>query len=144
MNLYAIILILFSIAGVAVCIREWRTIQRNKKSDSWVKVEGVIVESTPYNPQRDLLPVIKYQFTLNDTNYTSALEFPPGTQAMPEFSKSYVKKYPEGKTVDVFYNPSDENQSTLEPGQQKDDWLIFFLGLFAALTGVGFLVFSNT
>lgn len=143
MNLYIIILILFTIAGLFICIREWRHIKNQKKSDQWLSIEGVIVESKPYNPVGSLLPVIKYSYQIEDSTFTNDFEFPPGTAAMPEFSKSYMEKYPEGKTINVFYNPEDANQSTLEPGQQKDDWLIFGIGVLTTITGIVFLVFGH-
>lgn len=143
MNLYAIILTLFTIAGLFICIREWRHIKSKNKSNQWLSVEGVIVESNPNNLTGNLLPIIKYSYQVEGSTYTNTLEFPPGTAAMPEFSKNYFKKYPEGKTINVFYNPKDVNQSTLEPGQQKDDWFIFGIGVLTTIAGIVFLIFGH-
>lgn len=139
MNLYVVILVLFIVAGIFICVREWRIIKSNKKTGQWPSVEGVIEQSSPYNPSADLLPVIKYRYQVENESYQGTLQFPPGTAAMPELSKSYIEKYPIGKTVSVFYNPSDISQSTLEPGQQKDDWLIFGIGVLTIVAGLGFL-----
>ncbi len=143
MNLYVIILTLFTIAGLFISIREWRIIKRKNKSKQWLSVEGVIVDSKPDNLTGDLLPIIKYSYQIEGTTSINTLEFPPGTSAMPEFSKHYFEKYPEGKTINVFYNPDDINQSTLEPGQQKDDWLIFGIGVLTTIAGIVFLIFGH-
>lgn len=48
-----------------------------------------------------------------------------------------IEKYPEGKEVNVFYNPSNPNESTLEPGRK--DGVITVIILMALLFVTGFI-----
>ncbi len=52
-----------------------------------------------------------------------------------------IEKYPEGKEVNVFYNPSNQNESTLEPGRK--DGIIGALIVLILLFLLGFMAYSN-
>jgi hypothetical protein len=75
--------------------------------------------------------------------YQRALEFPDGTSPSPEFATSYVRKYPVGAKVPVYYNPDQPDQATLEPGLTRGDWMIPALGIAAMAFGIFALFFSR-
>lgn len=45
------------------------------------------------------------------------------------FAEQVVTKYPEGKTLQVFYNPADYTKSVLEPGLSKKSFVLFAIGM---------------
>ena len=73
--------------------------------------------------------------------YQRVLEFPGGASSSPELAASYVRKYPVGAKVSVYYNPDQPDQSTLEPGLSGGDWMIPALGVAAMAFGI-FALFS--
>lgn len=141
MNLYSLILISVAIGGIGISIWGWRILQASKRVAQWPTVQGRIETSTLSSGHNDLLPDIRYHYEVAGQNYQSRFEFPSGTHPLPEFSRSYVEKYPVGASVTVYYNPQNADDSTLEPGAQGD-WMILALGLLLAVGGVGALLVS--
>ena len=134
MNPYLIILILVTLGGIGISIWGWQILRNSQKMRNWPHVEGVIEKSEPSSEHDDLLPHIVYCFEVDDQALRSNFEFPSGTQPLPEFSQAYLKKYPTGAKVQVFYNPQQPSHSTLEPGAQGD-WLIMALGILMTFGG---------
>ena len=143
MNPYIITLLLFIIAGCGVTIWGWTILSRSKKTAQWPSVEGVIEQSQPSSGADDLLPHIVYSYAVSGRSYRSTVEFPSGTNPTEILAASYVKKYPAGAKIRIYYNPLQPDQATLEPGAARDDWLIFVLGLAATIIGTVFLLFSG-
>ncbi len=135
MNPYLIILILVILGGIGITIWGLQILRNSQKVKNWPSVEGVIEESEPSSEQDDLLPHIVYSYHLDGHALRSRFEFPSGTQPLPEFSQAYIKKYPLGAKVQVFYNPQHTSHSTLEPGSQGD-WMILIMGIFMAVGGM--------
>jgi len=50
-----------------------------------------------------------------------------------------MRQYPEGKIVDVYYDPNDPEISVLEPGFRPGMYSMPGFGLFFALSSSGFL-----
>ncbi|ALP53095.1 hypothetical protein Tel_07955 [Candidatus Tenderia electrophaga] len=136
MNLYGIILVAVALGGIAVSLWGWRVLKQARQMAQWPSTDGVIVESKPCSAQDDLLPHIEYRYEIGGETHRRRFEFPSGTNPMPELAESYVKKYPLDAPVQVFYNPDEPGQSTLEPGS-RGDWMILVLGI---LMTVGALV----
>lgn len=128
MNLYGIILILVTLAGLAISLWGWLILRQSKQRRQWPSVTGVIEASEPHSEQDDLLPNIVYRYEVGGETYRRSLQFPGGTNPMPEFAQSYVDKYPVGAEVQVYYQPDRPGQSTLEP-QTRGDWMILALGI---------------
>lgn len=141
MNLYAIILVIVTLGGIAISMWGWRVLKQTRETGQWPSTGGVIEASEPTSETDDLLPYIVYRYEVNGEVYRSSFEFPAGTNPMPEFAESYVRKYPVGAAVAVFYNPELPEQSTLEPGT-RGDWMILALGVLMALGGAISLLVS--
>ncbi len=139
LNTYALILWLFLLAGIGVTVWGWRIIATARRTRRWPQVEGVIERSEPSSAKDDLLPYILFSYSVAGQHYRCPLEFPSGTTPTPEFSASYVKRYPPGAKVTVFYNPDKREQATLEPGMRQGDWMIFALGVITIIGGTLFL-----
>ncbi len=134
MNPYVIILALVTLGGIAITLWGWQILRNSQKVKNWPSVEGVIETSESSSEHDDLLPHIVYCYEVADQTLRSNFEFPSGTQPLPEFAQAYVKKYPIGAKVSVFYNPQQASQSTLEPGAQGD-WMILALGILMTVGG---------
>ncbi len=139
MNPYFILLALVTLGGIGITIWGWQILGRSQKVRNWPSVEGVIEVSKLSSEQDDLLPHIAYRYDINDETLRSSFEFPSGTQPLPEFSQTYVRKYPVGARVQVYYNPQHKHQSTLEPGSQGD-WMVLVIGVFMAVGGAAALL----
>ena len=107
----------------------------------WPTVEGIIEESSPQSDSNDLLPHIVFAYSVEGYQYHQAFQFPEGTHPLPEFNQAYLKKYPVGETVRIYYNPEHPNIATIEPGAQGD-WMILALGLIMAAGGIITLLIS--
>jgi hypothetical protein len=139
---YGIILALFTLSGLAMTLWGWFIIARGRKSLRWPSVDGVVEQSLLASPENDILPKIVFSYHVADRRYQRDLAVPGGDGVTPDFAESYVKKYPQGAKVQVHYNPQQPEQATLEPGPARDDWLIFSVGIGAALLGALFLIFK--
>ncbi len=138
---YGIIIGLFILAGLATAIWGGLLLARSRRTLSWPAAKGRIEVAEPSSPENDLLPLIEYSYTVEGRTFRGRLRFPAGTQPQgPEFAASFVRKYPAGSEVAVYYDPEDPRQSVLERGNQGGDWLVLALGLGAVVLGVIMLV----
>lgn len=119
----------------------WRMIARGRRSLAWPSVEGTIEESRVASAEDDTLPKIVFSYTVDEHRYRCDAKLAGDAALSPDLAESRVNKYPAGARVRVHYNPREPGQATLEPGPARDDWLIFVIGLAAALLGLGFLIF---
>jgi hypothetical protein len=139
---YGIIIVLFTLAGLVMAGWGWRMIARGRRTLAWPSVEGVIEESRLASEEDDTLPKIVFSYTVAEHRYRCDTKLPGDAALSPDLAESRVNKYPAGRQVRVHYNPLQPDQATLEPGPARDDWLIFSLGLAAAVLGLGFLIFK--
>lgn len=135
MNLYIVILWSVTIGGMAISAWGWATLATSRKIKQWPTVEGIIEESSPVSSSNDLLPHIVFTYSVANSHHRHTFQLPEGTHPLPEFNQSYLKKYPAGTTVRVYYNPEQPDIATIEPGAQGD-WMILALGLMMALGGI--------
>jgi hypothetical protein len=139
-NAYAIILVLFIVAGLVTAIWGAVMIARARKSLSWPETSGVIEQSDLASATDDLLPNIRYAYIVDGARLSTVLRFPGGTTPSRELAEHYVARYPLGRRVAVYYDPADPQRSTLEPGPAQGDWLICFIGAAMVLLGIIFLL----
>ena len=141
MNFYPVILVLVTLGGIGISIWGWLILRKSRKIEQWPQVIGIIEASNPRSTENDLLPEIVFSYQINETNYRRQFEFPEGTHPLPEFAKAYNNKYPVGTKVEVFYNPEQPDNATLEPGAQGD-WMILAMGIAMMLGGALSLILS--
>lgn len=113
-----------------------------RKSLKWPSVPGKIESATFDSTSMDLLPNIQFSYIVNNIEYRRTIEFARDILPSEEFSKSYVERYPSGTLTEVFYNPEQPEDATLEPGPGNGDWLVFALGFVTTLFGFIFLIVS--
>ncbi|MEJ2180408.1 MAG: DUF3592 domain-containing protein [Gammaproteobacteria bacterium] len=144
-NPYSIILGLFVVAGLLATLWGLRVIVMARKTLQWPAVAGTVEESkisTESSEINDLLPHIKFCYSIEQQTFHQVMQFPGDITPSQEFSRSYVDKYPVGASVQVYYNPEDPEKATLEPGLAKGDWLILAIGLGMVVIGVLLFFFA--
>jgi hypothetical protein len=139
MNLYSVILLGFCLMGVGIMVWGWKVIAKGKVKKAWPTVEGCISQSNKVGGVGDLFPNIVYRYDVDGQSIEKELDYPGGTEPTPEFVNSYLKKYPVGTPVLVYYNPQQVQDATLEP-TQGSDWIIFTLGALMAVFGLIFFL----
>ena len=74
---------------------------------------------------------IQYKYMVSGEEFTSdKVHFLNTGEGLSDgYAKSYVEKYPVGKTVTVYFNPTNPAKSVLEPENRSYSslWLIIFL-----------------
>jgi len=143
LNYYALIIGGFIIVGLAITAFGWRGFQKGKANQQWPSITGQISSTTLTSAENDLLPDIRFSYTVDGKHYEGRVEFPPGTMPMPGFASAQLEKYPAGSPVTVHYNPQQPEQATLEPGRANDDWLILAMGIGFTAIGVLAMFFSG-
>ncbi len=140
MNGYVAIIGMFIVSGLAITAWGVRIMAQARKTQRWPSVDGEIVHSVAGAETEDLLPDIEFSYRVGSGEFSQKMVFPSGTMPSPEFNKSYLKKYPVGAQVRVYYDPGQHNMATLEPGTANGDWMVLAAGLVVTLTGVGMLL----
>lgn len=140
MNGYLMIIGLFIVSGLAITAWGVHIMLAARKTQQWPAVEGKIERSVEGSETEDLLPDIEFSYPVDGETFHRSLEFPAGTMPTPEFNSSYLKKYPPGSKVQVYYDPSKPAQATLEPGMASGDWMVLAAGLITAIIGLGMLL----
>ncbi len=134
MNLYSAILGTVLLAGLGITAWGWKILANSKKIKQWPTTEGIIEESTE-KPELDLLPHIVFSYQIEGKQYQRKFDFPEGTHPLPEFNQTYLKRYPVGKNVTIYYNPEQFETATLE-AETQGDWMILALGILMAVGGL--------
>ncbi len=140
MNLYSVILGAVAIGGLGLTIWGWSILSKSRKIKSWPTVAGKINESktsseSANSVNSDLLPHIIFSYQVNGKTYTNVFKFPEGTHPLPEFNQAYLRRYPAGKAVTVYYNPDQPETATLEP-EAQGDWMILAMGVMMTVGGL--------
>lgn len=143
MNPYAIILILFTLAGVAMMIWGWLIIARARRMTGWPNVEGVVEKSPSPEGEDGIERQIDIRYTVAGREFLHHLDITPAPAMSPDAEVENVDRYPAGAKIKIYYNPDSPEQATVELGLAHDSWLIFILGLGAATMGAAFLLFNG-
>ena len=140
---YVVILAMITVTGIIATVWGWLIIARVKKTKQWPSIEGEIVKSRRGLDRNDLLPDIEFHYTVQGRAYTKSQEFPADLTPDEAFTDNFLKKYPVGARVTVYYDPYDPEQATLEKGFISGDWMVFALGVGMTLFGVVSLMFHG-
>jgi len=140
LDFYEIFMGIFTLAGIVTAAWGWRIIVKAKKTQKWPSVEGVIEKSKRCMEHNDLLQEVVFSYEVDGRRRTRIQEFPRDMTTHPQFTESYLEKYPAGAKVPVYYDPADPDRATLEVGFISGDWMIFVWGLGMIAIGIVFLV----
>lgn len=140
MNPYAVIIVLFTIAGLGLAIWSWKKIQKLKYQLAWPKVDGIIIQS---EVAKNLIPKVVYLYKVGETEYSREIEFSSEVTAAPELSKNLIADYPLDKKFEVSYKQDSPEVATLQPGPSREDWVGFVFGAGSFVFGLFLLIITN-
>ena len=143
LNPYSIIQGIFVGSGLLVTLWGVRVIVKTRKTLKWPCVAGKIEESRINFGAKDLFPHIVFSYSVDQQAYQQSMKFPADVTPTPELTKSYLDKYPAGFLVQVYYNPDNPQEATVEPGPREGDWLILTIGIAMLLLGILMLFFAG-
>ncbi len=140
---YVVILTMLTVTGIIATVWGWLILAKAKKSKQWPSIEGEIVKSRRGLGRNDPLPDIEFRYTVQGRTYAKTQEFSADLTPDEEFTDNFLKKYPVGTSVTVYYDPYDPEQATLEKGFISGNWMVFALGVGVTLFGVLSLIFHG-
>jgi hypothetical protein len=145
MPLISLFFAVFILAGGIVAGFGVRNILNAHESRIWPHTDGTIVyseveRSTGSKGDSSYSPGIKFQYSIQGQKYEGDIVAfgMKSVSAGRGFAERFVKKYPKGKDVKVFYNPSEVSKSVLEPGLSKRSFILFAFGISFMLIGICF------
>ncbi|MCM8538380.1 MAG: DUF3592 domain-containing protein [Lentisphaeraceae bacterium] len=129
--------IIFILFGALVCYFGYTSAEKGEASKSWPTVKGKITYSEVLHSRNGYFPSVDYEYSINgvkyinyDIDYGRVVE----RSKAQSFAKRIVKRFYLGSEVDIYYDPSDPEESVLIPGGNTMNWfLIAFGGIFIAI-----------
>ena len=122
-----------------------RNILNAHESRNWPYTDGTIVYSeaerrSGNKGRSSYSPRIKFQYSIEGQQYEGDIVAfgMKSVSAGRGFAERFVKKYPKGKDVKVFYNPVEISKSVLEPGLSKRSFILLAFGISFMLIGICF------
>ncbi len=108
----------------------------------WPETEGIITSSEVYTSESseggtNYCLDISYKYTVDNVNYTGYRVSYSSEDSCDSWSQNADDDYPEGKTISVYYDPSDPSESVLETGFAGVD---FFLCCFFIFPLIGLVM----
>lgn len=138
-----LIIILASLAGLALTIFGVNNSIDAQKTKSWPTTDGIIITSEVIQSSR-FVPHIVYTYSVNTVELTSEKI---GLTNYAQYKKKadaakQADKYPVNTKVTVYYNPSNIGEAILSPGINGSHIFMIFLGLIICLAPLIGLVYS--
>jgi len=119
-----------------------------KQSENWPTVAGEIVRSRVVNSRNSdgdkmYSAEIEYRYEVDGQEHKSnRVAFGgDGSSSSTSMAKKVTRRYPVGKTVDVYYDPDLPADSVLETGTSWSSYMVFGIGMAFLL--IGFLVTAS-
>jgi len=140
----------FVALGLLVTAWGFSTLSRAKASKSWPSVEGTVLssevtedwdtttssrggrrrESVTYGAE------VSYQYAVDGRSYTSTrVSFGQYQSSNCGHAAGIVGRYPEGKKVDVHYDPASPGTAVLEPGAGGGAYIPLLIGVVFVIAG---------
>jgi len=149
LNIAQLAKILIIAVGLMTIILSVLALIRGKYSKNWNKTEGEILKSefiefgTSGDTERIFKPKVKYKYVIQGKEYFSKRVY-FGSFLMSNFKKRnslrIVAKYPEGKIIPVYYNPTNVRMSVLETGVKSEIIITCIIGVFIFIFGYLLLI----
>lgn len=142
-KLNMLIIILASLAGLAVTIFAANNSVNAYKSKSWPTTEGTIYSSEVTGSSR-YIPKVVYTYNV-DTNAYSSERI--RLKDMAQYKKQQdaqevANKFPVDAKVKVYYNPNKADEAILEPGIKGEHIFMLFIGLVIFIAPLIGLIYS--
>jgi len=145
MPIISLFLTVFILAGGIVAGFGVRNIVHAYDSRSWPHTNGTVTYSEVERRSgskrgSSYSPGIKYSYFIQGQQYEGDIVAfgMKSVSAGRGFAERFVKKYPKGKDIKVFYDPSVMSTSVLEPGLSKRSFILFAFGMSFMIFGICF------
>jgi len=139
----------FIFVGSILLILGINLLWKGIRSKNWPKVKGTIRRSEvdvfhtldEEGASQDFSADIYYEYAVEGQSYGgTTVKLNYGEIKGRGDSSRAIDKYPQGSTVDVYYDPEDPNRAALEPGIPLSTIVFLLLGpLFILIGGAIFL-----
>ncbi len=104
-----------------------------------LNTKGRVTQSKTYWESKGWHYEIWYEYSVNSTFYKSdRVSYGYTGSSDKSFAINYANKYPVGKSVIVYYDATDPNNSVLEPNVYNYDWI--FVIIMITTLGSSFLI----
>ncbi len=118
-------------------------LKAKKAAESWSQVAGIVQKSElSIEHSRDsdgdrsthYYPLVTYSYIVDSLSYTNnAISFGKSSLSKKR-SLSKLAEYPQGATVNVYYDPADPTQAVLEP--KASSFVTILFGIILVITGI--------
>lgn len=138
-----LIIILSSLAGLALTIFAANTAMFAYKTKSWPTTEGTVFSSEVVRSSR-YVPKVVYTYDV-DTNAYSSERIRLKDMAQykkKEDAAQVANKYPVNAKVKVYYNPTKFDEAILEPGIKGEHIFMFLIGLIIFIAPLVGLIYT--
>lgn len=134
-----IIVVLFTSVGVGFTYINVNTILAAAASGSWPYVEGQVTWTQFRHSDSHVYQKVRYRYVVGGREYSSE-QISFARAHRPARSKQTARRYTEGQSVRVYYNPENPANAVIEPGLSYFPFLLLLLGLAFLVVGVGLAV----
>jgi len=146
-----VFLLFFSVAlfvmGIALLAQNRSVLRRAHRSRSWPCVTGIVqgshVEKIAVDREYTSYTAnVMYEYEVDGQMYQSCCVYfgDVAGLALPIFPRRLVRKYPAGRRVKVFFDPSNPKSSTLKPGINRHVIYQLMAGVVLIGAGIAFLL----
>ncbi len=145
--------LLFGVKGIELTGSGVNNIINARQSASWPTTEGRILSSDVkkgiYRGTRiwgtgiSYGAAISYEYSLNGESFSSnKVLFGEVSGVSGDAARAYVKKYPKGTRVSVFYDPDNPSVAVLESEVSRSTYLRLGIGVFLIVMLFGVYMFA--
>jgi hypothetical protein len=141
---------IFVVVGASVSFFGVRGLVRAKASLDWPSIQGKVVESSVERQRSSgsnggsttYQAEILYEFIVDGTTFNGdRVAYGDYGSSNPSHARRIVNRYPKGKSVIVYYMPSNPEESLLEPGVKGQSFFLLGFGLIFFTAGSLMVVF---
>jgi len=143
--------VIFAIIGAGIAVYGIGEVRKAKATMNWPSTQARIIRSEIVrHPASDIGkpdtygPEIGYEYVIDGRKLTgNNIAFGvTGASSDHGFAEEYVAKFPAGKGVNVFFDPTNPQDSVLERGASGKTYFPLGLGLIFVIMGCFFAVIS--
>lgn len=136
-------LVVMVILGLALTFLGFTKFKKATDSKSWPVTTGLITNSEVSGAIK-YYPSITYTYTVDSVVYNSTsisnMNFSTKNRSVVE---EFLKKYPSGAEIKVYYNGSEPSRSLLEPGLNTGHFLLLAFGILILIIPVFLVIFMK-
>lgn len=140
--------ILFIFVGIIALIWGGIVLKNASASSAWPSVQGEVTESKVetkvervkknerWQNRRTYWAKVHYSYSVDGAPYSGAKVSFGEYGGKEKDARQIVKRFPKGKSVDVYYDPEKPEMAVLEPGATKASYLFLGIGLVSFIVGI--------